>query len=116
MKKLLLVLILLVFAPICVSARTAIDPYGNEYEVYDEKPSGFSEDNIASEHNVTSYAPIVTTTKKSDEEKQKEQEEKKAKAKERKVIAYGIIGIVVIFVLIVIFIFLIRALRASNMY
>ena len=109
MKKVLLVLIL--FVPICVFAKTAIDPYGNEYEVFEEAPSGFSEDNIASEHNVTSYAPIVTTTKA-----QVEKKEKKDNSKERKIIAYGLIGITFIIILIGLFMFLIKATRASNMY
>ena len=110
MKKILFVLILL-FIPIFVSAKTAIDPYGNEYEVYEDTPSDFSEDNIASEHNVTNFAPIVTTTKVKEDKK-----EIKETSKERKILAFGLISVVVIVVLIFLFIFLIKALRASNMY
>ncbi len=112
MKKVLFIIVLMLI-PICVSANTAIDPYGNEYEVYEETPKGFSEDNIAKERDVTSYAPIETTTTSKVTEAKKE---KKDNSQIRKIIAYGILGIAVIIVLIFLFIFMIKATIASNMY
>lgn len=117
MKRLLIFLLVLCFIPNLVYARTAIDPYGNEYEIIETIPSGFSEDDIGGEHNVTNFTTTTTTRDPQIEiEKQRKEEEKEAKKRNRKYISYGAIAIVLIVLVIIGLLFLIKATRASNLY
>ena len=117
MKKVLLLLLVLCFIPSIVYARTEIDIYGHEYEVVDTKPADFSEDDIAEEHNVTSFATTTVTRNTEIEiQKQKKEEKIENKKRNRKYISYGVIAILFILVVIVGLLFLIKVTRTANLY
>ena len=114
-KTVFFVLLITLFIPGLVSARTAIDSYGNEYEVYDEVPSDFNEDNIEDEYgksgfSTTSTTQVVTTTISANKEKREQ------KKNNSKLISYGIIAITAIVILIGALLFFLKATQASRLY